>query len=49
MENVIITPHSAAIPTPPERRDNVFLDNFDRFVKGEKLENIMDKKGMILA
>jgi len=49
MENVIITPHSAAIPTPPERRDNVFLDNFDRFMRGEKLVNIIDKKEMILA
>jgi phosphoglycerate dehydrogenase-like enzyme len=49
MENVIITPHSAAIPTPPERRDNIFLDNFDRFVNGEKLVNVIDKKEMILA
>jgi phosphoglycerate dehydrogenase-like enzyme len=49
MENVIITPHSAATPTPPERGVNIFLDNYDRFVKGEKLENIMDKKQMILA
>jgi len=49
MENVIITPHCAAVPTPPERREAVFLENFDRFIKGKRLLNIVDKEEMILA
>lgn len=47
MDNVIITPHCAARPTPPERRVRVFLENFNRFVAGEELLNVIDKTEMI--
>ena len=47
MDNVIITPHCAARPTPPERREKVFLENFNRFIAGEELVNIIDKTEMI--
>lgn len=49
MENVIITPHCAAVPTPPERREAIFLENLECFVKGKRLLNVMDKREMILA
>lgn len=48
MDNVIITPHCAARPTPPERRERVFLENFNHFIKGEELINIIDKTEMIV-
>jgi phosphoglycerate dehydrogenase-like enzyme len=44
MENVIITPHSAAAsPRVPERHLATLLDNLRRFVKGEPLRNVVDK------
>lgn len=45
MENVIITPHSAAQPTPHVgRRGQVLLENIRRFVADEPLMNVVDKK-----
>ena len=45
MENVIITPHVAGYsPSIPERHLAVLLDNIDRFVNGEKLRNVVNKK-----
>jgi phosphoglycerate dehydrogenase-like enzyme len=45
MENVIITPHcAAASPRVPERHLETLLDNLRRFVKGEPLLNVVDKK-----
>jgi len=49
MENVIITPHCAGHGTPSERRVDVFLENFNRYVRGEGLLNIVDKNRMVLA
>jgi phosphoglycerate dehydrogenase-like enzyme len=47
MENVLITPHCAGASTPADRRVDVFLDNFDRYIRGEPLLNRMDKASMI--
>jgi len=48
MENVFITPHCAAAATPFQlRATEIFLDNFDHFIKGDKLVNVVDKKKMI--
>lgn len=45
MENVIITPHTAAAsPRVPERHLETVLENLQRFVKGESLLNVVDKK-----
>jgi len=45
MENVIITPHcAAASPRVPERHLATLLDNLRRFVAGEPLLNVVDKK-----
>jgi phosphoglycerate dehydrogenase-like enzyme len=49
MDNVIITPHCAGFVTPFERKIDVFLENFDRYMRGEGLLNLVDKKSMILA
>ena len=49
IENVIITPHCAFHGTPSERRGDVFLENFDRYVQGKGLLNLVDKKNMILS
>lgn len=44
MENVIITPHTAAAsPRVPERHLATLLDNLGRFVRGEPLLNVVDK------
>lgn len=44
MENVIITPHTAAAsPRVPERHLATLLDNLGRFVRGEPLMNVVDK------
>lgn len=44
MENVIITPHSAAAsPRVPERHLQTLLDNVRRFAAGEPLRNVVDK------
>jgi phosphoglycerate dehydrogenase-like enzyme len=45
MDNVLLSPHCADnTPTFNEDAMQCFLDNFDRFVKGEPLENIVDKR-----
>jgi len=49
MENVIITPHSAIQGVPSERGIDVFLENFDRYIQGKDLLNVVDKKSMILS
>ncbi|MFC1966850.1 D-2-hydroxyacid dehydrogenase [Chloroflexota bacterium] len=48
MENVIITPHRASHGISIERRVDVFLENFDRYVQGKDLLNVVDKKSMVL-
>ncbi len=45
MENVLITPHcAAASPRVPERHLEVLLDNLRRFVAGQPLRNVVDKR-----
>jgi phosphoglycerate dehydrogenase-like enzyme len=45
MENVIITPHSAgATPHYHERAMAIFLDNLRRYVAGDELQNVVDKR-----
>jgi phosphoglycerate dehydrogenase-like enzyme len=45
MENVIITPHcAAASPRVPERHLQTLLENLRRFVAGEALLNVVDKR-----
>jgi len=44
---VIITPHVAApsdAPQVPERRTEILIENCRRFMKGEELVNVVDKK-----
>ena len=44
MENVIITPHVAGCsPRIAERHLAILLDNVDRFVRGETLQNVANK------
>jgi phosphoglycerate dehydrogenase-like enzyme len=44
LENVLISPHSADfLPDLRERALQFFVENFDRFVKGEPLQNVVDK------
>jgi phosphoglycerate dehydrogenase-like enzyme len=47
MENVLISPHCTDRTREPDWLDltmQCFLDNFQRYVKGEPLLNIVDKK-----
>ncbi len=45
MENVILTPHcAAASPRVPERHLETLLENLRRFVSGQPLLNVVDKK-----
>lgn len=47
MENVLITPHIASnmgSPRIPARRTAVVVDNLRRFVNGEPLRNVIDKR-----
>ena len=45
LENVIITPHvAAASPRIAERHTAVLLENVGRFVRGEPLLNVVDKR-----
>ncbi len=45
MENVIITPHTAGEdPHTAERRINVVKENLRRFIGGEPLKNMVDKR-----
>jgi phosphoglycerate dehydrogenase-like enzyme len=47
MENVLITPHCAGAATPADRRVDVFLENFGRYLRGDPLLNHVDKTSMI--
>jgi phosphoglycerate dehydrogenase-like enzyme len=45
LRNVLLSPHSADhTPDWCERSMEFFLDNFDRFRKGQPLENVVDKR-----
>lgn len=47
MENVLISPHCTDRTTDPDWLDlsaQLFVDNFQRFVHGEPLKNVVDKK-----
>ena len=45
MDNVIITPHcAAASPRVPERHLHTLLENLRRFVAGQPLLNVVDKR-----
>ncbi len=45
MDNVILTPHcAAASPRVPERHLETLLDNLRRFVAGQPLLNVVDKR-----
>ncbi len=47
MENVLLSPHCTDRTRDPDWLDlsmQCFVDNFRRYTKGEKLENIVDKK-----
>ncbi|MGD0636422.1 MAG: D-2-hydroxyacid dehydrogenase [Nitrososphaerales archaeon] len=46
MSNVLITPHMAAKPDShhvPERRTQIFVENCQRFERGQPLMNVVDK------
>jgi len=49
MDNVVITPHCAGEGTPYERKVDVFLENLDRYMRGQALLNVVDKKSMLLT
>jgi phosphoglycerate dehydrogenase-like enzyme len=47
MENVLISPHCTDRTSDPDWLDlsaQLFVENFRRFVKGEPLKNVVDKK-----
>jgi phosphoglycerate dehydrogenase-like enzyme len=45
LENLLLSPHCAdSTPDWKERAMRVFLDNFERFRKGEPLHNVINKK-----
>jgi D-2-hydroxyacid dehydrogenase (NADP+) len=45
MENVLITPHSSGVtPQYNERAFAIFVDNLERYMKGQELQNVVDKK-----
>ncbi len=45
MDNVILTPHcAAASPRVPERHERILLENLRRFMAGEELLNVVDKR-----
>jgi len=47
MENVLISPHCTDRTEHPDWLDlsmKVFIDNFHRYLKGEPLENVVDKQ-----
>ena len=45
MPNVIISPHSSSHTYTMEiQRRQIFADNLERFIKGEKLHHICNKK-----
>jgi phosphoglycerate dehydrogenase-like enzyme len=44
LDNVLLSPHSADhTPDWKERTMRLFLENFDRYCKGEPLRNVVDK------
>jgi phosphoglycerate dehydrogenase-like enzyme len=45
MENVLLSPHCADnTPTWLDEAMQLFVENFERYVKGEPLKNIVDKE-----
>ncbi len=45
LDNVLLSPHSADhTPEWKERTMRVFLENFERFRRGEPLRNVVNKK-----
>lgn len=45
MENVLITPHSSGVtPAYNNRAFALFLENLERYLAGEELKNVVDKK-----
>jgi phosphoglycerate dehydrogenase-like enzyme len=43
--NTIVTPHTGALSTQfAERTIDMFVDNLRRYVKGEPLRNVVDKR-----
>ncbi len=45
MENVIVTPHhSGSTPRYNERAMDIFLDNLSRYLAGQPLRNVVDKR-----
>jgi phosphoglycerate dehydrogenase-like enzyme len=45
MDNVLLSPHAADhTPDWKERTMRLFLENFERFRRGEPLRNLVDKK-----
>jgi phosphoglycerate dehydrogenase-like enzyme len=45
MANVIVSPHCAdSTPESPQRSLDIFLDNLDRFQRGEPLLNVVDRQ-----
>jgi len=47
MPNVLVTPHCAGSGTPADRRVDVFLENFGRYLRGDPLLNRVNKTSMI--
>ncbi len=44
LPNVILTPHNSwSTPYLEERQKDLFLDNLERYLKGEPLRNVVDK------
>jgi D-2-hydroxyacid dehydrogenase (NADP+) len=45
MENVLITPHSSGVtPQYNERAFAIFIDNLERYMQGQVLQNVVDKQ-----
>jgi phosphoglycerate dehydrogenase-like enzyme len=45
MENVIVTPHSSVGGDPADEEVlSIFIENIHRFLKGERLMNLIDKE-----
>ena len=45
MENVLITPHSSGVtPQYNERAFAIFMDNLERYLQGQALHNVVDKR-----
>ena len=45
MENVLITPHSSGVtPQYNERAFAIFMDNLERYMQGQALQKVVDKR-----